>query len=115
MTDVAAMRDDANDQNPLRAALKRRTDVSRESGFGNTGVEQMVLKYGRPFIATGRPQGYRKQAAKNCYLNSFYLADADRGFYVEGYALLPGHLFQHAWITMDGIHVARARRRRTYR
>jgi hypothetical protein len=98
------MRDDANDQDALWVALKRRIDFSRESNVGNTSVEQLVLKYGRPFIGGGRPKGYRQRAAKNCYLNSFYLADADRGFYVEGYALRPGHLFQHAWITIDGTH-----------
>jgi hypothetical protein len=98
------MREDANGQDPLRATLKRRIDFSRERDIGNTTVEQAVLKYGRPFIGMGRPKGYRQRAAKNCYLNSFYLADADRGVYVEGYALLPGHLFQHAWITIDGTH-----------
>jgi hypothetical protein len=87
------MRDDANDETPIRATLRRRIDVSRERDIGNTIVEQVVLKYGRPFIGTGRPTGYRQRAAKNCYLNSFYLADEDRGFYVEGYALRPGHLF----------------------
>ena len=39
-----------------------------------------------------------------CFLNSFYAADEELGFYVEGYALHEGLLFQHAWITLDGLH-----------
>ena len=76
-----------------------------ERGF-DPKVEPAVLKYGRAFIGINRPKGYRQRAAKNCYLNSFYLADAERGVYVDGFSLLPdqGLLFRHAWITLDGIH-----------
>ena len=68
--------------------------------FGsNTNVEKAVLKYGRPFIGTARPKGYRQRARKECFLNSFGLADSERGFYVKCYGLHYNYsLFQHAWV-----------------
>jgi hypothetical protein len=90
-----------NDQNAVVRALLHRV------GFCPDGatVEQAVLKYGRPFIGTERPKRYLLGVKKNCFRNSFYVAAAERGFYVEGYALSgPGGLFHHAWITIDGIH-----------
>jgi hypothetical protein len=47
---------------------------------------------------------YRLRRKKECFLNSYYAADQELGFYVEGYALHKDLLFQHAWTTQDGLH-----------
>jgi hypothetical protein len=87
-------------KNPVARELIRKI---QRSG-GGTKVEKAVLKYARPFIGIERPKGFRQRAQKQCFANAFGLADAKRGFYVEGYALHDGWLFQHAWITLDGLH-----------
>jgi hypothetical protein len=92
-------------ENPVATAIRRR--IQRD--FGDTTIERLVLKYGRPFTGVERPKGYRLGTKKQCYMNSFVLADeghgdARRGFYVEGLALRGDHLFQHAWVTLDGQH-----------
>src|SRR5262245_34286586 len=72
-------------------------------------VEETVLKYGRGYIGIERPKGFRHQRArKQCFRNAAEAALRGRGQYVEGYTLnRTDHLhmiFQHAWITLDGVH-----------
>jgi hypothetical protein len=69
-------------------------------------AEQAVLRHGRSFTGIARPKGYRLRAIKNCFANAGDLACADRGTYVEGFAIAPsvGPPVHHAWITLDGIN-----------
>jgi hypothetical protein len=76
----------------------------RISRGGNVTVEEAVLKHGRPFIAIGRPTGYRLGRVKQCYANAGKAACAEKGIYVEGFAMDSKRFFPHAWITLDGIH-----------
>lgn len=75
---------------------------------GNTNGQKLVVKYGRQFLPISRPKGIRQKTKKACFANSLYVAEAGRGFYVEGYAmkadLRPHDPFHHAWSTRDGIH-----------
>jgi len=85
-------RDNAKGEDPVARELMRH--IGRSFG-SNTNVEKAVLKYGRPFIGTARPKGYRQRARKEC----FRLADSARGFSVECYGLHYNYwLFQHAWV-----------------
>jgi hypothetical protein len=95
--------DELKQENPVARALVHQMEVARRLD-GNSDVEELVLKYGLPFIGTARPRGYRLRRKKECFLNSYYAADEGLGFYVEGYALHKDLLFQHAWITLDGLH-----------
>jgi hypothetical protein len=95
--------DELKYENPAVRELVRKIEGARRFG-GNTKVEEAVLKYGLPFIGVARPKGYRLRRKKECFLNSYYTADKELGFYVEGYALHRDLLFQHAWITLDGLH-----------
>jgi hypothetical protein len=74
--------------------------------FGNVNREKIVLEYGRPFVGSARPKGYRRQwMVKQCFRNAGILADQGRGTYCEGVVLgPPDFLFpiHHAWITLDG-------------
>jgi hypothetical protein len=87
----------------LLGTLRRDVSIS----FGNTDVQKLVLKYGRPFSPGPRPIGIRQRTSKQCFMNSFLVAEEGRAFYVEGYALKISspskHAFQHAWNTLDGI------------
>lgn len=95
--------DELKPENQVASALVHQIEVALRLG-SNSDVEELVLKYGLPFVGTARPKGYRLRRKKECFLNSFYAADEELGFYVEGYALHKGLLFQHAWITLDGLH-----------
>jgi hypothetical protein len=74
-----------------------RRDV--ELSFGNTDVQKLVLKYGRPFYPVPRPKGIRQRVRKGCFGNSFLVADDGRAIYAEGYAMTTSSRapFQHAW------------------
>jgi hypothetical protein len=92
-------------ENPVVSKMRRQI----QQDFGNLTIERLVLKYGRSFKGIERPKDYELGRKKQCYTNSFNLADAGhgdshRGFYVEGFALRGDHLFQHAWVTPDGLH-----------
>jgi hypothetical protein len=94
---------EARDENQLPAQLRCLTEMSQ----GNTNVEQLVLKYGRPFSPETCPKGLRLRAKKQCFRNSAEVATAKRGIYVEGYAMsVTQHLHHvhHAWNTRDGVH-----------
>jgi hypothetical protein len=70
------------------------------------GIREVVA-HGRPYVGVGRPKGYRKRKAKQCFYNAAMLAVAGRGTYVEGYACRDGYRdwpMHHAWITLDGVH-----------
>jgi hypothetical protein len=98
-------RDVVKDENPVARQLVRKIEGMRRVDIeSNLKVEEVVLKYGRPFTAVDRPKGFRLGAKKECFLNSYYAADKGQGFYVEGYGLYEDWLFQHAWITLDGLH-----------
>lgn len=71
---------------------------------GNTRLQTIVLKHGRTFAPQRRPKGFRLRTPKECFLNSFYVADAGRGTYVEGFAMVKDLHFHHAWVTLDGVH-----------
>jgi hypothetical protein len=92
-------------ENPVVREIRRRIQWD----LGDLTIERLVVKYGSSFKGIERPKGYRLRAEKQCYMNSFCLADAGhgdahRGFYVEGFVLRGDHLFQHAWVTPDGRH-----------
>jgi hypothetical protein len=98
-------RDDVKNENPVARQLGRKIEGFRRVDIdSNLKVEELVLKYGRPFISVDRPKGFRLGAKKECFLNSYYAADKGQGFYVEGYGLHEDWLFHHAWITLDGLH-----------
>ncbi len=90
--------------NSLLKVLRSDVELSR----GNTDVQKLVLKYGRQLFPVARPKGIRQRTRKQCFNNSFHIANDGRGFYVEGFAMKGGlrlHLaFHHAWSTRDGIH-----------
>jgi hypothetical protein len=97
--------DVVKDENPVARQLTRKIEGMRRVDIeSNLKVEEVVLKYGRPFTAVNRPKGFRLGAKKECFLNSYYAADKGQGVYVEGYGLIEDWLFQHAWITLDGLH-----------
>jgi hypothetical protein len=92
-------------ENPVVSKIRRYI----QGDFGDLTIERLVLKYGRSFKGIERPKDYKLGKIKQCYMNSFTLADAGhgdshRGFYVEGFVLRGDHLFQHAWVTPDGLH-----------
>jgi hypothetical protein len=98
-------RDDVKNENPVARQLGRKIEGFRRVDIdSNLKVEELVLKYGRPFISVDRPKGFRLGAKKECFLNSYYATDKGQGFYVEGYGLHEDWLFHHAWITLDGLH-----------
>lgn len=47
----------------------------------------LVSKYGSSFIGARRPKGLRRQASKECFLNSANPASEESGLYCEGAAL----------------------------
>jgi hypothetical protein len=93
---VATTDDETGIQRALRADLRH--------SAGNVRLSSIVLRHGRTFASKARPKGFRLRAQQQCFLNSFYLADAERGIYVEGFAMVNGHHFHHAWVTLDGVH-----------
>jgi 3(or 17)beta-hydroxysteroid dehydrogenase len=70
--------DELKHENPAARELVRKVEGTRRFG-GNTKVEEVVLKYGLPFIGTARPKGYRLRRKKECFLNSYYAADEELG------------------------------------
>jgi hypothetical protein len=59
----------------------------------------------RVFVPIKRPKEYHKRRDKECFFNAADLAIADRGRYVEGFAVNRlGLAVHHAWITLDGVH-----------
>jgi hypothetical protein len=92
----------SRDTHTVALELKRR--IIRGRIYGNVKVEEAVLEHGRPFIGIERPKGYRRRAAKQCFVNAGDLAYRGRGVYVEGFAMLDNNFpFHHAWITRDGV------------
>lgn len=87
-------------ETPIQRAL--RLDIQHLPG--NVRLQTIVLKHGRAFAPQRRPKGYRLRTQKECFLNSFYVADAGRGTYVEGFAMVNNLHFHHAWVTLDGVH-----------
>jgi hypothetical protein len=72
---------------------------------GSTQAQELVEKFGRPYVGAVRPRGYRQMARKCCVYNAARLAFQRRGTYVEGFASKTGSfLFLHAWITVDDEH-----------
>ncbi|WLA83223.1 hypothetical protein [Bradyrhizobium elkanii] len=89
-----------DDEIPIQRALRR--DIRHS--IGNVRLPTIVQKHGRAFRPQARPKGFRLRAQQQCFLNSFHLADAERGIYVEGFAMVNGQHFHHAWVTLDGVH-----------
>lgn len=84
--------------------IQRALRLDIEHSPGNVRLQTLVLQHGRTFAPQRRPKGFRLRTQKECFLNSFYVADAGRGTYVEGFAMVKGLHFHHAWVTLDGVH-----------
>jgi len=66
-------RDDVKNENPVARQLGRKIEGFRRVDIDNNlKVEELVLKYGRPFVSVDRPKGFRLSAKKECFLNSYY-------------------------------------------
>jgi hypothetical protein len=98
------MIDDFQNEHPVVRDLLDHVRAFR--GRCHTKVQEAVLKHGRAFTGIERPKGYRQHAVKKCFTNSASVADGERGFYVEGFALTPigGTAVHHGWVTLDGVH-----------
>jgi hypothetical protein len=85
----------------LEAMLHHRAEqplLSRE-------VYAYVLRHGKAFRWAPRPKGFRHQRKmRNCFGNATEAAQANRGTYVEGFALSAKSELEvhHAWLTLDG-------------
>ena len=55
--------DELTHENQVASALVHQMEVARRL-VGNSDVEELVLKYGLPFIGTARPKGYRLRRKK---------------------------------------------------
>jgi len=70
-------------------------------------VYRFVLEHGRYYVAVERPKGFRRQLRpKQCFANATRTSQQKiEASYVEGFALKTGRSpFQHAWVTLDGLH-----------
>jgi hypothetical protein len=101
------MIDDFQNEHPVVRDLLDHVRAFR--GRCHTKVQEAVLKHGRAFTGIERPKGYRQHAVKKCFTNSASVADGERGFYVEGFALTPigGTAVHHGWVTLLPLRISR--------